>query len=275
LLEFFLHLQSLRDEELPNLRDALERNHLLFLGGSLSDWLVRFLLRTANRDHRLSKRFCYDVLADSAAARDSSLLKFLKFFSQTKLGTPPFGPCEFATELHRRWKEANPETVRPMPRVVVDPEPTMPEGAAFISYASEDREMVRVLKSYLDAEGITVWYDRDQLKPGHDWNKEIQDNVNRCSFFIPIISRTTQRILLDAYFRKEWNLADQITLRSHGGIEFILPVLLEEIPERELAVPESFKRHQSVLAPNGVPPPEFVKRLKELFEQRKANSLRR
>ncbi|HTX21090.1 MAG TPA: TIR domain-containing protein [Candidatus Aquilonibacter sp.] len=275
LLEFFLAIQSLRKEELPNLRDALEENHLLFLGGSLSDWLVRFLLRTANRDHRLSERPHYDVLAATAASRESDLVKFLKFFSpRTKLA--PSGPRDFVMELHRRWTAADPEAARAAQAVLprVEPPDRMPDGCVFISYASEDREAVRTLKAHLDAAGIPVWFDRDQLMSGHNWDMEIQNNLNDCSFFIPIISPKTQQILRNAYFRKEWYLADQIAKSSYAAVEFILPVLLEDMRET-LAVPESFTQHQGIVAPRGEPPQEFVKRLKGLVEQRKANPLRR
>lgn len=274
LLEFFLAIQSLGSEELPNLRDALERNHLLFLGGGLSDWLVRFLLRTANR-HRLSKRAHYDVLAAGKAAGESDLQRFLKFFSpRTKLA--PFGPKEFVAELHRRWIAANPEAAAPARPVLprVEPPDRMPEGCVFISYASEDRESVRTFKAHLDAAGIPVWFDRDQLVSGHDWNLEIQSNLNDCSFFVPIISPKTQQILRNAYFREEWYRADQIARRTYTGVEFILPVLLEDIREA-LAVPESFLQKQTTVAPRGEPPPEFVTRLKSLVEQRKANPMRR
>ena len=275
LLEFFLAIQRLREDQMPNLCGALKENHLLFLGGSLSDWLVRFLLRTANREHRLSKRDHYDVLAASATPRESDLVKFLKFFSpRTKLA--PYGPQAFVAELHRRWMEANPTSASSAAPVLprVEPPDRMPDGCAFISYASEDREYVRTLKAHLDAAGIPVWFDRDQLMSGHDWNQEIQKNLNDCSFFIPIISPKTQQILRNAYFREEWYMADQIARRSDASVEFILPVLLEPISET-LAVPDSFRAKQTIVAPRGEPSPEFVKRLQVLVQQRKANPLRR
>lgn len=274
LLEFFFAIQRLKDEELANLREALEKNHLLFLGGGLSDWLVRFLLRTANR-HRLSKRAHYDVLAAATAARESDLQNFLKFFSpRTKIA--PFGPREFVLELHRRWLEANPQaatTAAPvLPRI--EPPARMPAGCAFISYASEDRDAVRTFKAHLDAAGIPVWFDRDQLMSGHDWNLQIQNNLNDCAFFVPIISPRTQQILRNAYFREEWYRADQIAKRTYTGAEFLFPILLEDIRE-PLAVPESFLQKQTTLAPRGEPPPEFVTRLKALVEQHRINPGRR
>jgi hypothetical protein len=277
LLEFFRAIQKLHDVQARYLRAALEENHLLFLGGSLSDWLVRFLLRAANGDRRLSDRSQYDVLATSDQTHESDLVKFLKFFSPgTKLA--PFGPREFVAEMNRRWKEANPLPPGGDPDLPPPPKPlpdTMPAGSVFISYASEDRELVYKIKAYLDEADINVWFDREQLMSGHNWDMEIEKNIKKCSFFIPIISQTTQKYLLDVYFRKEWYLADQMAISSYAGTEFILPMLLEKIPKEDLAVPQSFLRHQGEVAPAGVPPKEFVKRLKDLVEQRKANPLRR
>ena len=150
----------------------------------------------------------------------------------------------------------------------------MPEACVFLSYASEDREAVRTLKAHLDAARIPVWFDRDQLMSGHDWNQEIRRNLDACSFFVPIISRNTQRILRNAYFREEWYHADQIARRSHSSVEFVLPVLLEEVTG-PLAVPESFTNKQTVVAPQGTPPPGFVQRLKALTDERRVNPLRR
>ncbi len=274
LLEFFRAIQSLPREQLPYLRAALEDNHLLFLGGSLSDWLVRFLLRIANGENRLGKRDYYDVLVVPDAAKESDLVKFLKFFSpRTKLAL--YNPSNFVAELHRRWLKANPIVEVTEGPPIIPPEDKMPQESVFISYASEDREMVYKFKAFLDKEGIPAWFDRHQLEIGQHWDMEIQKNLDHCLFFIPIISQATQKILLNAYFRKEWNLADQIALKSDAGVEFILPVLLESISGKDLAVPPSFKQKQSIVAPQGVPSPEFVKRLKRLVDERKLNPLRR
>ncbi len=297
LLEFFHALQQLKDDELRNLRETLKDHHLLFLGGSMSDWLARFLLRTISGS-RLSKKRYYDVVTTAGIHRESELLKFLKFFSpRTKLA--PYSASEFVDELHRRWRESQPQESKPAPplprpeplaaapdelrspqppAISAPPQPEppgeMPEGAVFISYASEDREAVRKLKAHLGDAGITVWFDRDRLRAGENWDWKIQRNLKACSFFMPVISRNTQNAQLDVYFRSEWNQADQIVSRSHHAIEFVLPILLEPMRE-ELQVPISFMRAQRTVAPSGVPPKAFVEWVRELTEHRKLNPLRR
>ena len=46
----------------------------------------------------------------------------------------------------------------------------------------------------------------DRLEVGDDYDRKIQRNIARCSYFIPIISATTQR-RLEGYFRREWSYA--------------------------------------------------------------------
>ena len=74
-LEFFFALESLKSEELSNVFDALRKNHLLFLGGSFTDWLARFFLRATKR-MRLSEKKDYDVLATAALAGTRSSAPF-------------------------------------------------------------------------------------------------------------------------------------------------------------------------------------------------------
>ncbi|MEE4302150.1 MAG: toll/interleukin-1 receptor domain-containing protein [Pseudomonadales bacterium] len=51
----------------------------------------------------------------------------------------------------------------------------------FLSYASEDRERVRPLVAALEAEGLSVWWDRE-LRPGPSFDLEIERAIEaaRC-----------------------------------------------------------------------------------------------
>ena len=69
----------------------------------------------------------------------------------------------------------------------------MPDNAVFISYAREDLPAVQQIKAGLEAAGITTWFDMDRLEGGDDYDRKIQRNIARCSYFIPVVSATTQR----------------------------------------------------------------------------------
>lgn len=63
-------------------------------------------------------------------------------------------------------------------------------GHAFISYVHEDSEQVDALCEVLDAAGITVWRDRDQLWPGDDWKAQIRRAIRRNALaFVACFSR--------------------------------------------------------------------------------------
>jgi hypothetical protein len=140
----------------------------------------------------------------------------------------------------------------------------MPENAIFISYAREDLAAVQRLKAAMDAAGLTTWFDLDRLEGGDDYDRKIRANIGRCSFFLPVISATTQR-RHEAYFRREWSYAVDRTRNLADGAKFILPVCIDDTPEADALVPEHFKALHIVRMPGGQPPPEFLQRLHTLF----------
>ena len=75
----------------------------------------------------------------------------------------------------------------------------------------------------------------ERLESGDDYNRKIQRNIARCSFFIPVISATTQR-RHEGYFRREWSYAVDRSRNIAEGAVFILPVCIDETPEAEALV---------------------------------------
>ena len=110
----------------------------------------------------------------------------------------------------------------------------MPENAVFISYARDDLPAVQRLKAGLDAAGVTTWFDLERLEGGDDYDRKIQRNIARCSFFIPIVSATTER-RLEGYFRREWSYAIDRARNMADGAVFILPVCIDDTDERRRA----------------------------------------
>jgi hypothetical protein len=103
----------------------------------------------------------------------------------------------------------------------------MPDNAVFISYAREDLPAVQQIKAGLEAAGITTWFDMDRLEVGDDYDRKIQRNIARCSYFIPVVSATTQR-RLEGYFRREWSYAIDRVRNMADGALFILPVCIDD-----------------------------------------------
>ena len=96
--------------------------------------------------------------------------------------------------------------------------------------AADDLPAVQKLKSALDAAGITTWFDMDRLESGDDYDHKIRANIGRCSFFLPVISGSTQR-RLEAYFRREWSYAVD-RARNRRGIHGAAPARERYNPRR-------------------------------------------
>ena len=269
MLEFICALQSehLTPEKLFH---ELEHNHLLLIGSDFSNWLARLFLRMAKRKRLSDPRDVGEVLADDHTSQDGRLVAFLQ---QVSVRTRVYSGAEaFVDELHRRWLTRQKPVAAvgaggAAPQRFLPPAREMPENAIFISYAREDLAAVQRLKSALDAAGLTTWFDFDRLEGGDDYDRKIRANIGRCSFFLPVISATTQR-RHEAYFRREWNYAVDRSLNIAEGAVFILPVCIDGTPEAAALVPEKFKSLHISRLPDGEPSPEFIRRLRELFSAR-------
>lgn len=271
MLEFICALQSehLTPEKLFH---ELEHNHLLLIGSDFSNWLARLFLRMAKRKRLSDPRDVGEVLADDHTMKDARLVSFLQ---QVSVRTRVYGGAEaFVGELHSRWMKrhrgsATSGSAGAAPQRFLPPSREMPENAVFISYAREDLPAVQRLKAALDGAGIPTWFDMDRLEGGDDYDRKIHANIARCSFFLPVISSTTQR-RLEGYFRREWSYAVDRSRNIAEGAVFILPVCIDDTPEAEALVPEKFKSLHVSRMPGGDPSPEFLGRLRDLLSGRHA-----
>jgi len=269
MLEFMCALQSehLTPEKLFH---ELEHNHLLLIGSNFSNWLARLFLRMAKRRRLSDPRDVGEVVADSQSPQDQRLMRFLQQVSvRTRVFT---GAEKFVAELHARWMARHGAAVASAttatPQRFPPPQREMPPHAVFISYAREDLPAVQRLKAGLDDAGVTTWFDLDRLESGDDYDRKIRQNIAGCSFFVPVVSATTQR-RLEAYFRREWSYAVDRARNIAEGAVFILPVCIDDTPEQAAHVPERFKALHFTRATGGELPPEFTRRVQELFNARR------
>ena len=148
----------------------------------------------------------------------------------------------------------------------------MPESspAIFISYASQDAGPAERLAKSLRDFGLTVWFDRDELTGGDAWDVKIRDQIKTCTLFLPIISANTQA-RPEGYFRLEWRLADQRTHLMGRSKAFIIPVCLDQTPDTEADVPDSFIAVQWTRLLDGFPSQDFLDRVKQLLSPPASN----
>ena len=63
------------------------------------------------------------------------------------------------------------------------PEQSLPTGAVFLSYASEDAEAAARICEALRAAGVEVWFDRSELRGGDAWDSQIKKQIHDCALF--------------------------------------------------------------------------------------------
>jgi hypothetical protein len=267
LLEFICALQSehLAPEKLFH---ELEHNHLLFIGSNFTNWLARLFLRMAKRQRLSDPRDVGEIMADDHTSEDERLVSFLQ---QVSVRTRIYlGAERFVDELHDRLaarRRPAAQAARGAPARFLPPAREMPDNAVFISYAREDLPAVQQIKVGLESAGITVWFDMDRLEVGDDYDRKIQRNIARCSYFIPVVSATTQR-RLEGYFRREWSYAIDRVRNMADGALFILPVTIDDTSAGAALVPDKFKALHFTQLPGGVVAAEFAQRLSDFMRAR-------
>ena len=266
LLEFICALQS--EHLVPEkLFHELEHNHLLFIGSNFTNWLARLFLRMAKRQRLSDPRDVGEVLADDHSSQDDRLVAFLQQVSvRTRIYV---GAERFVEELYRRWQAGGKgaAAAAAVPARFLPPAREMPDNAVFISYAREDLAAVQQIKAGLEAAGITTWFDLDRLEVGDDYDRKIQRNIMRCSYFIPVVSANTQR-RLEAYFRREWSYAIDRVRNMADGALFILPVSIDATTVVEALVPDKFKALHFTHLPRGQVSADFAARLADFMQAR-------
>lgn len=259
MLEFLYALQS--DARRPNLLiDELKSSHLLIIGCEFSDWLARFFIRIAKNSKLSQQRGEMEVVVDSRSAADSNLALFLSSFSySTRL--LPGSPLEFVDKLYadleKRGGLVNSESEPPLeiksdPVTLPDlePLPDMEPCSVFISYAHEDVEAAVRLRDFLDKFGIDAWLDKRKLQTGHDYEEKIRRNIKSCSFFMPVLSKTTID-RHEGFFRREWRIAIDRAQDIGDHIPFILPVAIDDVPTESEAIPIQFQKLHWARLPAG------------------------
>jgi TolB-like protein len=139
-----------------------------------------------------------------------------------------------------------------------------PTGAVFLSYASQDAEAAQKICDALSAAGIEVWFDKSELRGGDAWDRRIREQIHSCRLFIPVISVNTEA-RDEGYFRREWGFAADRTRDIAEKRAFLVPVVIDDTPERDASVPDKFHQIQWTRLPRGETPPAFVARVAALL----------
>ena len=139
--------------------------------------------------------------------------------------------------------------------------------AVFLSYSSQDAEAARRIRDALDAVGLEVWFDKNELRGGDAWDKSIRKQIKECALFVPIISANTNA-RSEGYFRLEWKLAVDRSHLMADDQAFLLPVAIDDTLEASARVPDRFRELQWSRPFGNETPQAFAERALRLLSDR-------
>jgi len=106
----------------------------------------------------------------------------------------------------------------------------------FISYVRNNKRLVKRLCDDLTKQGVKVWLDRRDIKPGTRWQDAVEEAIKEGAFFIACFSKQYNE-RDETYMNEELTLAiDRLRKLSPDRIWFI-PVKLNrcEVPKRRIS----------------------------------------
>lgn len=255
-LEFVHSLQ----QALPSvLFTELYQKDLLVIGCRFPAWLVRSFIRLA-RPSRLRQSSGRTVfVVDTGAREDQTLIEFLRTFKTRTEVFEREGPIEFVDELHARWQQRTPAPADPVTL------PLPPQGAIFISYASEDRAVAEAIVQMLIDAKLDAWLDRDQIMSGDHFNERIETGIRRSELFIPVLSRHCL-VREERFFRKEWAYAFDKAAGLPSSVDFIFPVVIDDLSYRQEELPLRLRELSWYSIASGLTP-AFATAVKERYRK--------
>jgi hypothetical protein len=218
-------LDFYRDMEVDirnNLFQKMRNSSMLFIGCDYEDWLYRFFIRViSNKPHQYSStKGNYIFVADNFR-ENSKLSKFL-MDSGTQIFYSNNRGNNFVGILFEKMAERYPEeiiSISDFPKLV------------FISFEGSNRQAALKLFSQLKKDGIMVWLDEEKFKPGDRLHSTIVEELDKCSIFIPLVSRESSEFQMDdgrvKYHLFEWERAYS-NIKSGNNRQTIIPVKIDD-----------------------------------------------
>jgi hypothetical protein len=224
----------------------LQKAALLLLGCDFPDWLARFFIRALEQVPHGEKNIYY-----VSAHCEAGLKRYLERRHARVLTEQ--SPVAFVEELHGRWKRCYKPSEN---QAVADLAPPFKHGSVFLSYASEDRLIVREIRKQLEEANIDTWMEERDLGPGEQFEWAIREKIDQASFFVAIISRS-----LDGpgrYVLREWKWAENASESRHKEDCFLQPVVIDDTQPKASFVDPPYRGLNWTRLRDGRLPQEFL-----------------
>jgi len=245
LLEYLVQLTK----ESPPLPDSVRATLrapstlFLFVGFGFAYWWLRLLLKVlqvTGVENRLLSLALEDTNTFSSDQENKG------FFESAGIYIQAGDWAALATELAARYRadvsRGGESSKPPVQSATPDRCPLV-----FLSFASEDREMVTALAHGLQERGVSVWQDSQNLRAGQNWEERIPECIKRVDYFVFVQTENMDRrdaAGVDGVYNRELKLALARVADKPYGAVFIFHVVVGQCrirPEPELAPIQRFQ----------------------------------
>ncbi len=100
----------------------------------------------------------------------------------------------------------------------------MLSSLVFLSYSHADSAFADRLRSDLENIGVSVWHDRQEIRPGDSIAKLIENALQTCEYFILCLSENSSR---SPWVEREYHAALDIQMRTRSPT--IIPLRLSKV----------------------------------------------
>jgi len=198
----------------------------LFLGFGFHNWYSRVLLKVLNVYGHTDKPVAFE---DPEFFHLPEHPQTTKFFSGDRLITFRHLRWEqFARELRQTYEDGLAPSRAEQISAPAGPGPSAP--CAFLSYASEDRAAVDLLRGKLETNGVRVWQDKQNLRAGDRWNDVLLSVVKTKVDYLIVVQTPAMTTAVSGVFHREIKAARE-TDADMGEFEdqrlrFLIPVTI-------------------------------------------------
>ena len=191
----------------------------LFLGFGFHRWYVRILLHVLQAHGHRARSLALEDPGFFADPRHGEMAVF--YGREHLIGFRKLSWRDFVTELRQNHEALVGQGV------AAPPEPPAEAPLLFLCHAHEDKSAVARLAEQLQALGLRVWLDRQDLRGGDEWDRLIPAVLQKAAYVIVVESPRLQR-RVESYVYKEIRIALERQQRFAPGFRYIIPVSLEE-----------------------------------------------
>jgi len=236
----------------------------LFVGFGFRNWYLRILLYVllgggkGQRSEKSSRSFAFEqfLTKDNLNLQHACFL----FRADLKVDFSDMEVDDFVSELRKRFEAS----VKEGPEDIKDEDINVGAPSVFICHASEDKEKAMVINEKLRAGGLNPWIDQEGIRGGDNWDHLLEKTIENSDYFLVLQSKAMAAKKI-GYVNKEIKLAQRKADEIRTGINFIYPVIIEEIGKEEML--EDLNVFQSTdLAKTSIE--ELIKDIRRDFQRR-------